>query len=218
MASGLGHYIHKVTPEYLSTLSVEMPDVFWAVGNLELLQQRAVAFFCSVKCPGDLIIKTYDLARALRDKNVTVIGGFHSPMEKECLDILLRGKQPVIVCHAKHMSSNRLPHKFAGPMLAGRLLMLSPFNEKVGRATASTACIRNEFVATLANNIFVAYAAPGSKTELLCHKVINWGKPLLTFADKENSPLISLGATPCNTPDDIASLFEDYKDAKKSEK
>jgi len=31
-------------------------------------------------------------ARRMRDEGVTVISGFHSPIEKECLRILLRGK------------------------------------------------------------------------------------------------------------------------------
>lgn len=44
---------------------------------------------CSIKCPGNVILKTYDLAGALCDAGVPVIGGFHAPMEKECLDILL---------------------------------------------------------------------------------------------------------------------------------
>jgi hypothetical protein len=34
-------------------------------------------------------LKTYDLARDLRDADVPVIGGFHTPMEKECLRLLL---------------------------------------------------------------------------------------------------------------------------------
>lgn len=53
-----------------------------------------LALVCSVKCPGDLILKTYDLAQQLREAEVTIIGGFHSLMERECLTILLRGNQP----------------------------------------------------------------------------------------------------------------------------
>ena len=46
--------------------------------------------FCSVQCPGDLILKSYDLARALRAHPITLIGGFQSPIEKEFLELLLR--------------------------------------------------------------------------------------------------------------------------------
>lgn len=211
MAPEVAH-IHNASPEYPAMLrrylGNDAPDALWALGNLGFLRQRAVALFCSVKCPGDLILKTYDLARALRDKEVMVMGGFHSPMEKECLELLLRGKQPVIACHARRLSHNRLPSKLIDPLNAGRLLMISPFDEKVSRATADTASTRNEFVAALADRVFVAYAAPGSKTEALCGKILKWQKPLLTFASKENSHLISLGATPCGSPDDVLRSIE----------
>ena len=29
---------------------------------------------------------------------VPMIGGFHTPMEQECLEVLLRGQQPVVIC------------------------------------------------------------------------------------------------------------------------
>ena len=83
--------------DYPAAVKAELaePPALSAIGNRELLKCRLLAFFCSVKCPGNLILQTYDLARALRDACVPVIGGFHSPMEKECLALLLRGTQPV---------------------------------------------------------------------------------------------------------------------------
>ena len=36
-------------------------------GSLDILDGRLIGFFCSVRCPGDVILKTYDLARALRN-------------------------------------------------------------------------------------------------------------------------------------------------------
>src|ERR1039458_8367137 len=76
------------------------------LGNLEILQTKPVALFCSVKCPGNLILQTYDLAQKWRDQGVTVISGFHSPMERECLNILLRSPHAVIICPARN-----LPHR-----------------------------------------------------------------------------------------------------------
>ena len=71
--------------------------------NLSLLDEQLIAMFCSNRCPGgDLILKTYDLARAIRDAGVAVIGGFRTPMERECLRLLLRGEQPVVVCPPRH--------------------------------------------------------------------------------------------------------------------
>lgn len=66
------------------------------VGDPKLLDSQKIALFCSIRCPGDLILAAYDYAKKLRDAGTAVISGFHSPVEKECLRILLRGTQPII--------------------------------------------------------------------------------------------------------------------------
>ena len=70
-------------------------------GNISLLEKPLTALFCSNRCPGDLILKTYDIAKAMRDAGVPVVGGFQTPMGKECLRLLLLGSQPVVVCPAR---------------------------------------------------------------------------------------------------------------------
>jgi predicted Rossmann fold nucleotide-binding protein DprA/Smf involved in DNA uptake len=177
-------------------LGDQAPECIFALGNLDILRQKNLALFCSVKCPGNLILKTYDLARQLRDSGIAVISGFHSPMEKECLSLLLRGKQPVIWCPAKRLTVNRLPKQYTEPISEGRLLMLSPFGERIKRARVDVARFRNEFVAALADQVFVAYAAPGGKTESFCKKVFGWGNPLLTFNSPTNLTLLASGARP----------------------
>ena len=176
-------------------LGEDVPECIFALGDLDVLRQKTLALFCSVKCPGDLILQTYDLARQLRDAGIVVISGFHSPMEKECLSLLLKGKQPVICCPAKRLTANRLPKECAGPISDGRLLMVSPFGERIKRARQGIARLRNEFVAALADQVFVAYAAPGGKTEAFCQKVLGWVKPLLTF----KSPAIPLSLLPVHS-------------------
>ena len=136
---------------------------------------RLLGFFCSTKCPGDAILQTYDLVRALRDAGVAVIGGFHSPMEKECLDLLLRGNQPIVICPARSIERMRFPAAWRKPLVEDRLLVLSPFGAKHQRATTDLAESRNRFIAALADEIFVAYAATGSKTERFCRELLNEG-------------------------------------------
>ena len=171
-------------------------NTFFAIGEISILNAKPLALFSSVKCPGNIILKTFDLVRKLRDEGVIVISGFHSPMEQESLDVLLRGDQPVIVCPARRLLNTHLPKKYNLPMQEGRLLLLSPFDARVKRVIKDAARIRNEFVAALADRVFVAYAAPGSKTEDLCKQILNLDKPLLTFDVPENSALIAMGAMP----------------------
>lgn len=197
--------INRTSPEYpvilRRCLGDRAPEYITALGNLSILKDKTLALFCSVKCPGNLILQTYDLARQLRDAGVIVICGFHSPMEKECLSLLLRGTQLVIWCPAKRLTAKQLPKEYAEPLSAGRLLMLSPFGERIKRARQDVARFRNEFVAALAGQVFVAYAAPGGKTESFCQKVLGWGKPLLTFNSPNNAALLAFGARPYTSLD-----------------
>jgi len=192
--------LRRESPEYpqavLQYLGREAPVAIDALGNLEILQRPTLALFCSVKCPGRVIVQTYDVVRTLRDAGVTVIGGFHSPMERECLDLLLRGGQPVVVCPARSIVGLRLPPEWKGPLAQERLLVLSPFAEQDRRMTAALAGERNRFVAALADELLIAHAEAGGKTEVFSRDVAAWGKPLLTLADDTNANLLALGATP----------------------
>ena len=192
--------VRKKDPGYPTSLTAclrdSTPAVLSLLGNQELLTCRPTALFCSVQCPGALILKTYDLACALRDAGVPVISGFHSPMEKECLRLLLRGFQPVIISLARGIDKIRIPPEWKKPMSEDRLLILSGFPPEKRRVTAEIAQVRNQIAAAIADRVFVAYAAPGGKTENFCREVIEWGKPLYTFDCKENQALLSLGAIP----------------------
>ena len=175
-------------------LGKQAPEILYVLGNIDIFRKKALALFCSVKCPGNLILKTYDLAKQWSKAVITVIGGFHSPMERECLNILLRGKQPLIVCPARSIEGIRLRGEYKQPLADGRLLFLSPFATKQRRITVENAMIRNRFVAALADTVFVAYADPGGKTEQFCREIVSWGKQLYTFEVGANANLLELGA------------------------
>jgi len=179
-------------------LKESAPQSITALGNPDILENRSIALFCSQKCPGDLILKVYDLAQVLRHACVTVIGGFHSPMERECLAILLRGTQPVILCPARTIQNMKIMKEYRQPLDDGRLLFLSPFEENQRRISVKTSHYRNLFVAALSVVVFVAHAGPGSKTEAFCQEIFSWKKPIYTFGNDYNKNLIEMGAQPVN--------------------
>jgi predicted Rossmann fold nucleotide-binding protein DprA/Smf involved in DNA uptake len=182
-------------PEALNLyLTNTAPKVITTIGSLEILKNKTLAVFSSAKCPGKIILKTYDLMHDLRDKGVTVISGFHSPMEQECLNILLKGKQPVIVCPARSIEGMRIKAEFKKPLEDGRLLFISMFTEKKKRISSDKSLERNRFVAAIADKIFVPYAEPNSKTETFCRELIEKGKTVLTIDSRHNKNLIALGA------------------------
>ena len=163
-------------------------------GNLSLLDEPLTALFCSNRCPGDLFLKTYDLARAMRDAGVPVIGGFQTPMERECLRLLLRGEQPVVVCPARSIDDMRIPRDWRPALDDGRLLVLSPFPSTARRPTAELSAQRNDLVADLAAQVFIAHAAPSGKTEAFACKLAESGKPLITLDSAANENLVEMGA------------------------
>jgi predicted Rossmann fold nucleotide-binding protein DprA/Smf involved in DNA uptake len=165
------------------------------LGNAALLS-RCLAFFCSTKCPGRAILKAYEFTGLVQHSGRVIVSGFHSPVEKDCLEILLRGAGLVVLCPARRLNASRLPNEWQDAIKSGRMLMLSPFDEKQKRATAGLAAARNQFVASIADEVLIAYAHPGSKTEALCRKVLASGKRVYTFNDLANQHLVAMGAIP----------------------
>ena len=140
------------------------------------------------------MIKTFDAVRELRDQEIVMAGGFHSPMEKECLDILLNGKHPVVLCPAKSVKNLRIGRKARQALKEGRLLIISPFAETIRRTTSQQAIQRNDLVAALSDSLLVPYASPGGKTWTTVHKALSWGQPIFTFLDGHNAELFNAGA------------------------
>ena len=199
-----GKMIYAV--EKIRSNSTECPDALqkkdiqtqypyiWAIGNLNILDRKLLGFFCSVKCPGDIILKTYDFARAMRDKGITVISGFHSAIEKDCLDILIKGTQPIVICPARGIENMRVPKAWKIAIESDRLLVLSPFEKKHNRVTAQLADRRNQMVALRAENLFLPYAVLGSRSENLCNQMVKAGRKVFTFEGEASQTLTALGA------------------------
>ena len=59
---------------------------FAAIGNADLLKRHKEGLLCSRKCPADKILEAYDRFKTwASDPKITVVSGFHSSVEKECL-------------------------------------------------------------------------------------------------------------------------------------
>ena len=127
-------------------LKTEAPEIIWARGNVALLTDREGhpdkigiqsnlngdlwALFCSSRCPGQIILKAHELAQQFRGSGTPTIGGYHSPVEKECLRVLLRGSQPITLCPARSIENMRLSPAWKEGLAEGRLLLLSTFDNK----------------------------------------------------------------------------------------
>lgn len=184
----------------LHCLGTEAPAEIHVRGNDAILRQNTLALLCSAKAPAGILLAVHDLAQQWRlgqpgHGSQVIISGFHSPVEQEAFEILLRGPAPVVYCPARSIPKRLLP-AWQEALDAGRLTLLSPFPDQVRRATKETAIRRNRFIAALADAVFIAYAHPASSTEHLTIEVLQWGKPVYVLPHKENEYLIDRGVLP----------------------
>jgi len=150
------------------------------LGNLDLLALPKTGLFCSARCPGHVILSAYDQAVRWRDAERCMISGFHSPVEQECLRILLRGTPPIILCPARALP-RRIPTEWQTPLADGRLLILSGFTAAEKRVTSELATRRNALVAALADEVCFAHITPGGQSERLTNRLAEWRVPFITL-------------------------------------
>ncbi len=154
-----------------------------------------LAFFCSRSCPGDVILKAQDWANALGPEDVPVISGFHTPVERDVLRILLREGRPIIYTLARALQGARLPAAVRAAEKKGHALILSFFSATARQTTARTAEERNRHILARAASVLIAHASPGGKTETLAAEAIARGLKVETFNSTANANLVALGAT-----------------------
>lgn len=94
-----------------------------------------------------------------------------------------------------------MPGAWKRPLAQGRLLILSPFEKTRRRITADAAKIRNALVAALADEVVIAYAGPGSKTEAFCRELVSRGKSVWAVASEGNRHLLAFGIKPLQPSD-----------------
>jgi predicted Rossmann fold nucleotide-binding protein DprA/Smf involved in DNA uptake len=146
-----------------------------------VLARVPIAFFCSKACPGDIILKAQDWANARGPDSAPVIGGFHTPIERGVLRILLRGAAPVTIVLARMVQGYRMSPAIKAAVNAGTAHIISPFPAIQTRTTAATAETRNRHILTLCGAILIAHAAPNGKTKSLARDAAALGLPVLTL-------------------------------------
>jgi predicted Rossmann fold nucleotide-binding protein DprA/Smf involved in DNA uptake len=174
---------HALWPRQLDDrLKSAAPSSLSITGQPGLLTGCKVGLFCSIRCPDEAAFRAYDACRKLGDESVTVVSGFHSPVEKECLRILLEGKQRIIVCPARAIGKMRIPVEWKPALESGRLLIASRFEQSPRRADTGSARRRNELVAALSDEVFIIHAEPGGGIERIARLVEQWNVPRRTLA------------------------------------
>ena len=164
------------------------------IGDPAILQRLLLGMFCSQKCPGELILKAYDIAKQLREQGRVVVSGFHSPIEKDLLPILLRGEQPVVMCLARDLESYRISKNQKALIEKGLFLLVSPvFKQSQPRITLQTAKTRNALIVQICSQVLIIHAEPGGSVDQLCQKWVADQREVFALRGKPNQHLFECG-------------------------
>lgn len=144
-------------------------------GNTALLDRHKVGFLAGSKIAPLSVLPTLDWASdiAVR-KDISIVSGFHSQLERQVLDFLLRGKCGIICVLARNLYS-KIPKDYANALAQGRLLFIS--KEKQKRTTKESALRRNNLVISLSDEIVTPTLSPDS---LLYKLLSDSNKSILT--------------------------------------
>lgn len=131
-------------------------------GNTELLKLPKTAFLCSRSIPAMAVLKSYDWAKEQRQLGNCIICGNHSQLEKDVFEILLKGKQPLILVLARGMKT-KWEQGIDEHVKTGRLLVLSPFDHSAKRVSRQTAFERNLAMIEMSDKVVVGHARVGGQ-------------------------------------------------------
>ena len=132
------------------------------LGNTSLLDRKKIGYFASSKIASLSVLPTLDwAAEVARLEDVAIVSGFHSKMEREVLDFLLRGKCGIICVLARSIYK-KIPEKYREAYNAGRVLFIAPFKTSATMTSRHLCQQRNEYVASISDELIFSSLTPDS--------------------------------------------------------
>lgn len=178
----------------LRLLADGKPQALTSIGSADIMSRPILGLLCSRRCPGDVVLASYDASRRLDPAGHTVLGGFHSPMERQILEVLLVRKVPAVVVVPRPLRGMRVPGCWRNSLEEGGLCLLSSVEAGNRRCTRAMAERRNALVAALSDEVFIPFAVPGGSVEQVLAISAAWGKRILTVRCNSQESLRHAGA------------------------
>lgn len=132
------------------------------LGNILLLDFKKIGYFASNNITSLSVLPTLDWAvEVAKHEDVAIVSGFHSKMEREVLDFLLRGKCGIICVLARSIYK-KIPEKFREAYNSGRVLFIAPFKISATRTSRYLCQQRNEYIASISDELVFSSLTPDS--------------------------------------------------------
>lgn len=145
-------------------------------GNKELLSLPKVGFLAASRVSSDEVMQCFDWAVQQAKEQHCVVSGFSSRLECDVLHFLLKGSSPIIVALARVMYKE-LPNEWQAAFDQGRILIISTSNAP--RQSRQTAQRRNQYVAELADTLYLAGATDTSTLSYL-HQLFSYKSKIMS--------------------------------------
>ena len=179
------------------------PPSLWCRGDLTILNHPLLGIISARHIDSDLALESSQLLKQLVFmKDVSFVGGWHSPLEEEALRVLLAHEASIVFCVSKGLDRFIPSIEVGSRVSQGQALLLTHCSPKAKRITRDASIRRNELVVELAKAILVLSAPEGSASLNLARSALGRGKPVHTLEHRLNRDLLIAGAVPA-TPDKI---------------
>jgi predicted Rossmann fold nucleotide-binding protein DprA/Smf involved in DNA uptake len=178
------------------------PPKLWCSGEQAILNGKLLGIISAREMDSDLAAKSAELLEQLTSlKDVSFIGGWHSPLEKEALRLLSGNSAQIIICIAKSLQRFVPPVEIENRVRQSQALLLTHCSPKAKRISREASLRRNELVMGLARAVLVLSAPEGSSSLQLAKSALHYGKPVLTLEHGLNKELLESGALPATLED-----------------
>ncbi len=132
------------------------------VGNISLLERKKIGYFASGTIAPISILPTLDWATEMAKRdNVAIVSGFHSKMEREVLEIILKGRCGIICVLARPIYKV-IPAKFRDAYAEDRVLFISHNTSKSTMTTRHLCQKRNEYIVSISDELVFSSITPES--------------------------------------------------------
>ncbi|MBD5221837.1 MAG: hypothetical protein HDS70_05640 [Bacteroidales bacterium] len=139
-----------------------------------MLNCRKIGYFASSKIAILSVLPTLDWAMEIaKREDVAIVSGFHSKMEREVLDILLKGRCGIICVLARPIYKV-IPEKYRDVYAQDRVLFISHNTAKSTMTSRHLCQKRNEYIAFISDELVFSSLTPDSSLYriALSHKCI----------------------------------------------
>lgn len=143
------------------------------LGNTSLLDRKKIGYFASGTIVSLSVLPTLDWAvEVAKHDDVAIVSGFHSKMEREVLDILLKGRCGIICVLARPIYKV-IPDKYHNAFAQNRVLFIS-HNTAKSTMTSRRLCQKhNEYIAFISDELVFSSLTPKSSLYPLFKMAVN---------------------------------------------